>query len=459
MLIERMLTETDSWQGVFARRESHERAVEHLLASASTMGRRTVSRSIIALGRDDQDWSADYKFYSRSPWNENDLFEPVFHHYVRLFEGPRDPIGVALDDTKLSKTGRHVPHASWHRDPMSPPFRMNLLFGLRYLQASLLFPHHQTAEVGARGVPVRFTEVPHVKKPGKKATEQDRSEYKAAIKKQNLSIAGVTMIEDLRTTLDRNGASTRPLVMSMDGSFCNKTIFSHDFERTVLLARTRKDARLCFPAEKGSRKKYSAECFTPQSVRADENIPYQTAEIFYGGARRDIRYKELNNILWRRGSRLKPVRLILVAPQPYKVSPNARINYRDPAYLLTTDLTSPVALLLQIYFDRWQIEVNHREEKSILGVGQAQLTSTLAVPRQPAFAVAGYSMILLAGILEFGPHRTDSFAPLPKWRRKATRPSLLDLLTLLRTELHNEAVDSNIDLRSIAANLPRAAYT
>jgi len=458
MLLERVLSQTASWEGAFARRESYERAVEHLLASACTMGRRTVSRSIIALGRDDQDWSADYKLYSRSLWDENDLFEPVFHHYVRLFERPGDPIGVALDDTKLPKTGRHVPHAAWQRDPMSPPFHMNLLFGLRYLQASLLFPHHQTTEAGARGVPVRFTEVPHVKKPGKKATDQDRAEYKVAIKKQNLSMAALTMIKDLRNTLDRNGAGTRNLVMSMDGSFCNKTIFSHHFERTALLARARKDARLCFPAEPGSRKKYSAECFTPQAVRADDNIPYQSAEIFYGGTRRDIRYKEINNILWRRGSGLKRVRLIVVAPQPYKVSPLARTSYRDPAYLLTTDLTTPAALLLQIYFDRWQIEVNHREEKSILGVGQAQLTSSRAVPRQPAFAVAGYSMILLAGILEFGPHRTNSFAPLPKWRRKATRPSLLDLLTLLRSDL-NEAVDSHFDLRSIAANLRRAAYT
>jgi hypothetical protein len=458
MLLERVIRETASWEGAFTRREPYERAVEHLLASACTMGRRTVSRSIIALGRDDQDWSADYKLYSRSPWNENDLFEPVFAHYVRLFDRSGDPIGVALDDTKLSKTGRHVPHAAWHRDPMSPPFHTNLLFGLRYLQASLLFPHHQTTEAGARGVPVRFTEAPHVKKPGKNATGQDWTEYKAAIKTQNLSMAALTMIKDLRNTLDRNGAGTRPLVMSMDGSFCNKTIFSHHFERTELLARTRKDARLCFPARPGSRKKYSAECFTPQEVRADDNIPYQTAEIFYGGSRRDIRYKQVNNIRWRRGSRLRPVRLIVVAPQPYKVSPLARTSYRDPAYLLTTDLTSPVAVLLQIYFDRWQIEVNHREEKSILGVGQAQLTSSLAVPRQPAFAVAGYSMILLAGILEFGPHRTNSFAPLPKWRRKAARPSLLDLLTLLRTDLH-EAVDSNVDLRSIAGNLRRAAYT
>ena len=154
----------------------------------------------------------------------------------------------------------------------------------------------------------------------------------------------------------------------------------------------------------------------------------------------------------------KPMRLIVVAPQPYKLSPNARTNYRAPAYLLTSDLTTPVSLLLQIYFDRWQIEVNHREEKSILGVGQAQLTSERAVPRQPAFVVAGYSMILLASILVFGPHRTNHFLPLPKWRRNAKRPSLLDLLTLLRSEL-DEAVDSKLDLRSLSANLRRAAYT
>jgi hypothetical protein len=288
MLLERLIEETERWQGAFARDASHHRAVEHLLASACTMGRRTVSRSIIALGRDHQDWSADYKLYARSPWEQNDLFEPVFHHYVRLFSQPGDPIGVALDDTKLSKTGRDVPHACWHRDPLSPPFHTNLLFGLRFLQASLLFPHHQTSEIGARGVPVRFTEVPHVKKPGKKATEQDRADYKAAIKTQNLSMAGVAMIEDLRKTLDRHGASLRPLVMSMDGSFCNKTIFSHDFERTVLLARVRKDARLCLPAEKGSRKTTPVQNSFSGGEMKYRRVPVESGyrSSRHGGARR-----------------------------------------------------------------------------------------------------------------------------------------------------------------------------
>lgn len=69
-------------------------------------------------------------------------------------------------------------------------------------------------------------------------------------------------------------------------------------------------------------------------------------------------------------------------------------------------------LILQIYCDRWQIEVNHRDEKSLLGVGEAQVCSAQAVPRQPAFAVASYSLLLLAGLQAQGPGRTDTFLPL-----------------------------------------------
>ena len=88
-----------------------------------------------------------------------------------------------------------------------------------------------------------------------------------------------------------------------------------------------------------------------------------------------------------------------------------------------------------MYFDRWEIEVNHREEKDTLGVGQAQVRSKKSVPRQPAFAVAAYSMLLLACLNVFGPGRTDNYIPLPKWRKNARRASCLDLVTLLRKEL------------------------
>jgi hypothetical protein len=91
--------------------------------------------------------------------------------------------------------------------------------------------------------------------------------------------------------------------------------------------------------------------------------------------------------------------------------------------------------LLQIYFDRWQIEVNHRDEKDTLGVGQAQMWHPVSVPKQPALVVASYSALLLAALKAFGADRGPAFAALPLWRAHARRPSCLDLVTLLRKEV------------------------
>ena len=129
------------------------------------------------------------------------------------------------------------------------------------------------------------------------------------------------------------------------------------------------------------------------------------------------------------------MRLIVIAPTPYRKSQSKKLYYRDPAYLFTSDLRSSAKQLLQIYFDRWQIEVNHREEKDTLGVGQAQLWNVTSVPKQPVLAVAAYSALLLASLLAFGAERGKAYAELPKWRRKARRPSCLDLVTLLRKEM------------------------
>ena len=54
------------WQPVFAQARTHRRALEHALAGPCVLGRRTLSRTICALGRSQQDWSADYKIFSRS---------------------------------------------------------------------------------------------------------------------------------------------------------------------------------------------------------------------------------------------------------------------------------------------------------------------------------------------------------------------------------------------------------
>jgi len=86
-------------------------------------------------------------------------------------------VGVALDDTRLRKTGRSIPQAFYQRDPLSPPFHINLMLGLRFLQASLLVPLHRNSAVGARALPIRFEEVSRLKRPGKKTTEELKKQY------------------------------------------------------------------------------------------------------------------------------------------------------------------------------------------------------------------------------------------------------------------------------------------
>ena len=104
--------------------------------------------------------------------------------------------------------------------------------------------------------------------------------------------------------------------------------------------------------------------------------------------------------------------------------------YRQESFLLTDDLTSRLEVLVQAYLDRYQIEFNHRDVNTVLGVGQAQVWSEKSTPRVPAFVVAAYSSLLLAGLADYGPKRGEEYRVLPKWRRNAKRPSCQDLVTL-----------------------------
>ncbi len=303
------------------------------------------------------------------------------------------------------------------------------MLGLRFLQASLLVPLYRHAPVGSRALPIRFQEVSVVKRPRRRAPQAEWQNYRRAVKLHNLSQRFVTLMSELRAALDAGGGLLKILVLAGDGSFCNRTVLTRPVPRVELIVRARKDAVLCFPAPPGSHRFYGRQKFTPQQVRQDPTRAWQTSRVFYGGQRRKIRYKETSSLLWQGGARRRPLRLLVVAPTPYRKRKSGRYYYRQPAYLLPTVLQGHTRQLLQIYFDRWQIEVHHREEKDTLGVGEAQLWNPTSVPKQPVLAVAAYSALLLASLEAFGAQRGLAYAPLPKWRRQARRPSCLDLLS------------------------------
>jgi hypothetical protein len=433
MLLRIFLEILSDWQSAFPRQRSYHRAVAQALGILTAFGRRTLSRAIWAQGHEQQDWSADYRLYARACWQTADLFQPILHRALPWCRGRY--VTVAIDDTRLRKTGRRIQTAFYQYDPLSPKFRYNLMFGLRFLQVSLLVPLYRHHKASPRSLPVRFEEVPAVKRPRRHADQASWDAYRSVVKKQNLSQRAIELLRGLRESVDQSGARQKCVLVVGDNSFCNRTLFTAAMERTAVIARARRDVKLCKRAPAGSRCFYDSIRFTPDEVRQDDSIAWRKARVFYGGEWRTMRYKEIREVYWRTGCRKQRLRLLVVAPIPYHVPGRRKKGYRDPAYLLTTDMRGTVRELLQGYADRWQIEVNHREEKDTLGVGQAQLRSPRSVPRQPAFVVAAYSALLLAGLLAYGPSRNQHYQPLPKWRRSADRPSCLDLISLLRKEM------------------------
>ncbi len=66
----------------------------------------------------------------------------------------------------------------------------------------------------------------------------------------------------------------------------------------------------------------------------------------------------------------------------------SRMLYREPGYLICANAELPADQLLQAYLWRWEIEVNFRKEKTVIGLGQAQVKTKNSVENTSAFIVA-----------------------------------------------------------------------
>jgi hypothetical protein len=479
-LLPQFLNLIQQWRPCFADYRTHRRAVGFALSLLVCLGRRTISRAICAQQRQFQSWASDYKLFSLSRWNPRSLFDVVLRLALDLVSRTQ-PVVIALDDTITRKTGHRIPNASTLRDPLSPPYHTNLVWALRFIQAVLLICPPDGIGA-ARAIPIAFNLAPPVPKPKKKKAptavsldththseakkphktiDPEWKQYYQRRRQQGLSAQGGVLIQEIRSGLDAIADFTqRILWVVVDASYCNLTVLSRLAERTVLIGRTRKDIHLsALPtaqSRRGRRAVYGKDLGTPEQMRKDDSIPWQHATIFAAGRSHQLRYKSVGPVLWRRGAQRRPLRLIIIAPLAYHA--HGHRLYRQPAYLLVTDPAADVVQVLQAYFYRWEIEVDQKDEKDLLGVGQAQVWSKQAVSHQPAFHVASYAMLLLAAIQCFGLNSTTALSRLPDWRKHKPplRLSAAQLIARLRSEL--ELLDTSVisSRRPSPSDFPRA---
>ncbi len=247
-------------------------------------------------------------------------------------------------------------------------------------------------------------------------------------------------IEHLRQSLP----PARKLVVAGDGSYTNADILKGLPQNTVYIGRIRKDAVLHAlpgpPPATGRPASYGGPLPAPEELRIDETVPWQIIEAFAAGQRHGFRVKSLSPALWRKSGPDCPLRVVVIAPLGYRLRQGSRLLYRRPAFLICTDPDKPLEELIQQYLWRWGIEVNFRDEKTLLGTGEAQVRDPASNRLQPAVTVATYALLWIAALTLSDRGETPPHLQPPKWRHAPRNPGTFplstgDLLRALRCEL------------------------
>ena len=204
--------------------------------------------------------------------------------------------------------------------------------------------------------------------------------------------------------------------MAVDGAYTNNTVFRNIPQRTVLIGRIRKDAKLYEPPHsrdavvgRGRPRVYGNALPTPEQIRQDESIPWQQVEAYAAGKIHSFDVKTVGPVRWP-GAGNQDLRLIVIRPLGYRPTKAGPKLYRNPAYIVCTDHTLDLATILQAYLWRWEVEVAFRDQKTLVGLGEAQVRNESSVHKLPAFVSAVYAYLHLAAI-QAGSFQCPSGAP------------------------------------------------
>jgi len=424
-------------RSAFSDQESWVKCRELMYGELTCLGRHTVTGMLAASGNQFVDWSGAYRLFSKQRVDVSKILNIVQSNVLQ--ETGCLPYVVAhMDDTVIKKTGKRIPGTAWRRDPLGPHFQTNFIWGQRFLQMSLALP--RDGKIGqSRAIPVDFHHCPTVVRPRKTAEKEQWQAYKEKQKIAKLSSQGSDRIALLRKTLDAQGHKDKELVIGVDGSYIP--------QRTTLVGRIRKDTKLYalpdLQSTFGRKRVYGERLPTPEEIRQSDQYPWQQVEAWAAGKTHKFDIKIVRNVRWRSAGK-QNLTLIVIRPLGYRLSKGSKMLYREPAYLICTETGLDIKNILQAYLWRWEIEVDFREEKTLLGCGQAQVRNPNSAESLPAFVATMY------GLLHIASHRATAkpnklMLPRPKWypKENAQRITTGDLLNNLRAQLWAKATELN----------------
>lgn len=394
------------------------------------LGRQTQSHVLVTLGLGAEDWSAWYRVFNRSRVRLARLHEQVVDEVCQIVPAGDAVLAVVVDGTQLPRTSRRLPGCGFARHPRTPFWRRGIHLAQRYVGLSVLLPRSEQGD--SRAVPVRWLLL-RTAKTTPMGAEPERSETSGALE----------LLHWLRTAWDARGRMTQPLLVLGDGSYSTAPVLAQLPERTILLARCAKNRALyALPTYRtqgrGRQPRYGTRGPTPQQHlhirRGWHRVPFLVR------GRRVDPLVQVSGPWLVKGAPFCPV--VLLAVRGVDRGRGCTRRQRDPSFFLVTIAMNseddwavplPVAELLAWAWQRWEVEVMHRELKSGFGLGQQHAFSDPGAAGVIAWMVWSYALLILTGYLTWG-LGPGSGPPLGRWWQPR-RWSIGSLVQHLRAEL------------------------
>jgi len=386
-----------------------------LVGQVSQTGRRTVCGMLIG-ARLAGVWehSRAHRFFSRARWQPDQLGLAVAGLIVERFLAEGEPVTVAIDDTLLQRWGRKVYGCFYHHDATANSEKTAVAWGnnwvvvgicvtLPFLERTVCLPVLFRLWRPRRGEYAKIDK-PDPDRPGKPAMARQMIDLLAA----RLPGRRIDLVGDAAYATEAwRGLPARVTLTSRLRA--NAAIYQPTPERTGKRGRPRKWGRRLG--------KLSEIAIDPTTNWVEHTV------CRYGNT--ETLMLHVIDCLWEPLGPDTPVRVILVQdttkPAGYQLA------------LITTDLDSAPAQIVERYSDRWAIEVCFEEAKHQAGVGDAENRTEKAVQRTVPFQFLTMTLTICWYALH-GHHPDDvaerrAHAP---WYVSKTNPSFADMLAKLR---------------------------
>lgn len=396
----------------FGQERTYRRGVALVLAEIMAFGRHTMTQLLLTLGVIEGDWSAWYRLLSCQRVKEGALAVQLMRETLRHVEEDAVYV-VGTDGTQIPRSSLKMPGTSWLKALGTAAFKPGVARAQRFVHGCWFLP---LAKGFSRAIPLRF--LPAFPDKAQPSKVEPCKEWEA----------GVLFVEWVRQQLDAAGRRRQQILYLADGSYETAALWVRLQVGVIAALRTAKNRALYayLPPDQRRRRRLYGDKQSKPAELWQQRSGWRRAKVTIRGVKRSLRYRIEGPVVCR-GAPDTPLFLLIVSGQTWVQGKQVQHRRkREPvAYLVSAHQQNGAchfplapAQLLTWLWQRWEMEVAHREMKSNLGVGEKQCWSTHSAILAVQWSVWVYAILVLAGYrtwqLNPAPTQRPAWSPTPR---------------------------------------------